>query len=90
MTKELEKEVQKLEKNESLKKILNFSAKAIKAAENTKDEIMEILRKEIQKQTKEHFFELIWKKENYRQVKIDKNYNMSVLVQNGIDAFYGI
>lgn len=86
LTKQFDKEVQKIEKHENLKKILKFCNKAKEAAEEIETEIMEVIRAEIEEQTREHFFELIWKKENYRDVKIDANYNMSVLDQNGMEA----
>jgi len=47
---------------------------------------MEQIKCEIEKTTKNHFFELIWKKENYRDVRISEEYNISVLDQTGMEA----
>jgi len=86
LEKEFDKEVQKIEKHSNLKRILTFCKTAKKAAEEIKDEIMDEIRAEIEQQTREHFFELIWKEENYKDVIIDQNYNISVLDQNGMEA----
>ena len=36
--------------------------------------------------TKNQFFDLIWKKEDYQDVKIDDNYNISIKHQSGLEG----
>lgn len=83
---DFDKEVKKIEKHEGLKRILTFCNTAGEAAELIKNDVMEELRTEIEQKTKDQFFELIWKKENYTDVRIDEHYNISVLDQSGIEA----
>jgi len=86
LEKELKKEIEKEDKFEELKKIISFCDDSLEAAERTKNEIMKSTREEIEKITKKQFFELIWNKENYRDVKIDDNYNISVIHKSGRES----
>jgi len=84
--KELRKELGKEGKYAELLKILNFCDKSLEAANAMKDAIMEDVRQEIEEKTEEQFFNLIWKKETYIDVKIDEAYNISVLHQSGMEG----
>ena len=86
LKKEHDKEVKKIEEKNELRRILLFCNEALEAAEEIKNEILEEIRIEIEKKTKKQFFEIIWKKENYSDVKIDEQYNFIVLDQNNRQA----
>ena len=79
----LNKELDKEDKYKKLKQILGFCEKGLKEINAVKSAIMEDFRKEVEEQTKKQFFELIWKKENYLDVNINENYDLSVMHQSG-------
>jgi len=58
----------------------------MEAARDIKDEIMDGIRNEIEELTRKQFFELIWKRENFKTVQISEDYDISVLDQNGVEA----
>lgn len=86
MKKELDEELKKEEKYKELRKILRFCENSLVIANGIKEGIMEDIREEIERKTKKQFFELIWKKESYRDVKIDENYNISIIHESGMEA----
>jgi DNA sulfur modification protein DndD len=85
--KDLEKELKKEKKHEELRKILVFCDESLRAANGIKNGIMDMLRKEIEEKTKIQFFNLIWKKETYKDVKINENYDVSILHESGEEGF---
>ncbi len=86
LVKEYERELKKKHKRTELTKKLLFCSKAMKAATDIKEEIMDEIRSEIEELTRDQFFELIWKRENFKTVQISENYDISVLDQNGVEA----
>jgi DNA sulfur modification protein DndD len=84
--KRLNDELVKEKGHDELLAILNFCQTAIAAAEETMKQITAEMRQEIQKRTQEYFLSLIWKRETYRGVKIDEDYNVSVEHQSGLDS----
>jgi len=86
LTSKLEQELEKEEKSREIGKKLKFIDHSLTAATEIKNQIMSDLRKEIEKKTEEQFFELIWKKDTYKEVKIDDNYNISVMHQSGLEG----
>ena len=86
LSKEYERELKKIHKHTELKKKLLFCSKAMVAASDIKDEIMNEIRCEIEGLTSRQFFELIWKRENFKTVQISEDYDISVLDQNGVEA----
>jgi len=83
---EIQKEADKQGKHAELSKILRFCNDSINALESIKNEIMQEVREKIQVKTKEHFFNLIWKKETYSNVLIDDKYNISIINNDGFEA----
>lgn len=81
-----DKEVERMKKNQELKKILRFCKRAVEAAEEVKDEVMEEIRDEIEEKTCNQFFELIWKKDDFKTIKINENYEISVQDKAGREA----
>lgn len=83
---DFEKEIKKEKKLKELGKILSFCKKSLEAIEKIKGSFMEETKKEIEELTKKQFFELIWKKETYKDIKIDDDYKISVVHQSGMEA----
>lgn len=81
-----EKELKQEHEGEKLRKRLVFCDKALKIAESIKEEIMEDMRKEIEKKTGEQFLQLIWKERNYDKVIINDEYDVAAIDQGGRDA----
>jgi len=83
---DLKKELKKEEKLQELYRICSFCDNVLDIANKIKAEIMRETRKEIEEKTKKQFFDLLWKKVTYKEVKIDDNYNFLVLDQTGRKA----
>jgi DNA sulfur modification protein DndD len=79
-------EIKKEEKHNWLLKVQAFCDKGIKCAEEVRDTIMETMKKEIEEKTSRQFLSLIWKKETYKAVKIDGDYNISVEHVSGMEG----
>ena len=85
-----EKRSKEMEKNrelENLKDVLEFSENSLEAVRNIKADLIENTRVQIEKETKEQFINLSWKK-TYVDVFINDNYNIKVLKKSGryVDA----
>ena len=75
-----------IEKRDDLRKVLLFCEDALEAAGKIKNEIMQEVRNQIKEKTKKQFFELIWKKDSFKDVKINRDYNISVVDNRGMEA----
>jgi len=83
---DLSKELKKEHKNEVIVQYIIFCKKCIQVLAKMKDDIMEEVRGEIEEKTRSQFFELIWKKSSYKDVKIDQDYNISVYNRDGLSS----
>lgn len=83
---ELNQELKKEAKHKSLLELLAFCDKGIKSAQEVRDTIMKKVKEEIEKKTSEQFLALIWKKDTYRGVSIDDDYNISIPHVSGREA----
>jgi len=81
-----DEELRKEERHKKLRKVLVFCDKSLYALKKIKNEIMEDVRKEIEEKTKSQFLDLIWKKETYKDVRIDEKYHISVVDQYGMEG----
>jgi len=84
--KELEKELKKQTKYKELVACLEFCQELLDVASGVKEKTMEDVRKEIEQQTKELFFGMIWKERTYANIEIDEHYNVSVKHISGNEA----
>lgn len=82
----LNEELKKEEKHKWLLEVQAFCDKGTKCAEKVRDTIMESMKKEIEEKTSRQFLSLIWKKETYNAVRIDQDYNISVLHVSGMEG----
>jgi len=83
---ELEKELKKEQKFDLLRKKLEFCENSLEECEKIKKDIMEETKKEIEIRTKTQFFDLIWNPKNFKDVKIDEDYNLSVEHSSGLES----
>jgi len=83
---DLDNELKKQTKFNLLRNKLKFCKESLDIAKKIKDEIMEETKKEIELKTKRQFFELIWNPESFENVKIDDNYNLSVIHKSGLES----
>jgi DNA sulfur modification protein DndD len=83
---ELNRELKKEAKHTSLLELLSFCDEGIKAAHGVRDNIMKNVKEEIERKTSEQFLTLIWKKDTYKGVHIDDDYNISVPHVSGIEG----
>jgi len=74
----IDKELKKEERFKELRKKLDFYKKSLDVFCNIKDILMEEVRKEVEEKTERNFLELIWKKDTYKNVKINESYEISV------------
>lgn len=81
-----DEELRKEERHKKLRKVLAFCDKSLYALKKIKNEIMEDVRKEIEEKTKSQFLDLIWKKETYKDVRIDEKYHISVVDRYGMEG----
>jgi DNA sulfur modification protein DndD len=85
-TSELNRELRKEKKHDSLRRLMDFCDEGIKTAQSVRDSIMRNVKEEVAKKTSQQFLALIWKKETYEGVNIDDNYNISVPHVSGLEA----
>jgi DNA sulfur modification protein DndD len=74
------------EKYEEVSRYVKFCEECLRIAKKVKDEIMRDVKNEIERKTKEQFLELIWKEKTYTDVKIDDNYDISVIHESGMEG----
>lgn len=59
---------------------------SLTVVQNILNEIVDEVRMTIERKTNEYFLNLIWKKEAYKNVKIDDDYNLSVINKYGSEC----
>jgi DNA sulfur modification protein DndD len=82
----LKQELKKESKNDNLRNLLAFCEDSLQCARETKDSIMKDVRAQVEKKASDQFLALIWKKDTYKGVVIDDNYNISVPYIDGREA----
>jgi len=83
---DLNQAMAKEEKALKLKMYRDFCTKSLTVLENTKEKIMNDIRSSVESETKKMFFELIWKKESFRNVLIDDHFNIRLIHSMGYDC----
>ncbi len=77
------------DKEEKANKLINqirFTEKALSIIKETKNEIIEKTRRDMEKETNRLFFGLIWKKGTFREVTIDDRYNIHLIHSLGYEC----
>lgn len=80
---EREKELERSKEFDELNKVVSFCDEAVELATEVKKNIMKDTREKINQITKESFFNLIWKKKEWKDVKINDDYEISVMHRSG-------
>jgi len=83
---ELKRELKKESKYESLLRLLAFCDEGMTCAEEVKDSIMKKIKEEVEERASKQFLALIWKKETYKGLVIDDDYNISIPHISGREA----
>ena len=81
-----ERLIKKEEKLEKYSKQLEILRKSIDKLSQIKNEIIEETKREIEQRVNESFLSLIWKKEDYKEVKIKEGYQLSVKHASGLEG----
>jgi len=82
----MKNELRKEKKVRKLRKQINFCSAALNVLKKTREMIMTEVRKNIEYRTKGLFFGLIWKKESFKDIKIDKNYGINLIHSMGYEC----
>ena len=82
----MKQELKKEAKHDSLLGLLAFCDESIRCAQETKEMIMREVKEQVEKKASEQFLTLIWKKDTYKGVVIDDDYNISVPHVSGREA----
>jgi DNA sulfur modification protein DndD len=83
---EVDREWGKDQKHRELLKMVHFCEAGLATAEEIKESITTMVRKDVEAKTKAYFLDLIWKKNTYSDVKIDPDYKVTVEHQSGREA----
>jgi len=86
LKKQLEDELKKEEKVKELKNKMDSCANALNILEKTKNNILDGIRKEIERETMNKLLELMWKKKTFADVKIEENYNVKLIHAMGYEC----
>lgn len=80
------KELRRLSLLKELRQSIDFGSIALDVVREVKDTMMSRIRVQIERETKELFFALIWKKETYRDVSIDESYSLHLIHSLGYEC----
>lgn len=83
---DFDKALKKNEKANQIRKKINFSKKALSVIEKSKIKIMDQTRSEIGSETNRLFFDLLWDEGIYKEIIIDKSYNLGVIHELGYEC----
>lgn len=76
---EFDKALKKNERANQIRKKINFTKKALEIIKKSKVKIMDETRVEIGYETNRLFFDLLWDEGIYKEIIIDKSYNLGVI-----------
>ncbi|MDK2900709.1 MAG: sulfur modification protein DndD [Thermosipho sp. (in: thermotogales)] len=84
--KKLDDELNREKKITKLKKCIDFCVRTLEVLDKTKEKITSEIRSNIESETKKLFFNLIWKKESFKNIKVDENYNINLIHAMGYEC----
>jgi DNA sulfur modification protein DndD len=82
----LSRELEKSKKYKVANEKLKLASETLAVFNQVKQRLIDDIRNTIQEKTKNYFLSLIWKKETYVDVKIDEDYNISVINNVGSEC----
>lgn len=83
---ELSKEIKKEKQAKMIAKQIDFCDRALTVLTSAKNNILTETRAEIEKETKNIFLDLIWKKETFKDISIDDDYNINLYHTLGFEC----
>lgn len=83
---DIKKEADKMDKAHKIQGEITFCTKSYDVVTNVKAQIMQEIKDKIEKNTKDLFLNLVWKRNTFGDVKIDDSYNISVIHSLGYDC----
>jgi len=86
LKKQYEDELKKEKKFELIKKQIDFCSKALDVAKKTEEIILRQTREKIESETNKLFFNLIWKKETFKNVEIKPDFNINLIHSMGYEC----
>ena len=86
LNQDLNKALEKEAVSEELRHQINFGNKAYGVIGEVVRTMMDRVRNDIEKETKDGFFNLIWKKETFKDVYIDDNYALHLMHSLGYEC----
>ncbi len=90
LEKNFDKEIEKEEKAKEIKRQNDFCKKSLDIVRKTKELIMKRTREKIQMKTNDLFFDLIWKKETFKNVSITEDYEINLIHSMGYNCLGSI
>lgn len=81
-----EKELRRLVLLKDLRQQISFGTKASETMKLVKEDMMNLMRVQIEAATKEQFFSLVWKKETFKDVTIDEGYSLHLIHTLGYEC----
>ena len=76
---EEKKELRRLTLLKELTQYIDFGRSTLNVVTAVKEAMMDLMRVQIEKETKDRFFSLIWKTKTFKNVVIDKGYNLHLI-----------
>jgi len=86
LNEELKAELKKEGRFKILKRQLEFCGSAFNATKQVKKNIMDQTRQMIEDETKKTFFDLMWDKDTYGNIRIDENYSIHLIHAMGYEC----
>ena len=86
LQRDLSKELEKSKKFQITHEKLKLANDTLEVFSRVRQKLIDDIRNTIQEKTKNYFLSLIWKKETYVGVKIDEDYNISVINNIGSEC----
>ena len=83
---QLDAEIRREKKGGEIRKQRDFCMAALDVVRKTQQDIMREIRQRIGEKTEELFFELTWKRETFKAVNIESDYNISLIHSMGYEC----
>ncbi len=83
---EYNKELSKERKVSIAKSKFDFTSKGLDVLRRSQTELINEMKKNVEEETFSSFDRLVWKKETFKEVKIDENFNLDLIHKNGFSS----
>ena len=86
LSNQLKEKIEKSEMVVKTRKQIDFCIKSLDIVRKTKEIIREKTREKIEVETNKNFFELLWKKRTFKDININKDYNINLIHSMGYEC----